>query len=278
MRRIYWSFSINKILESPLGVRVGRFLAGLLFGLVTSPAMAGSLPQPPCAGDPFPGYTDVDAAPSIEVWRGEALAGWQPPTCIGFAPLDIDTVVTSMGRFREPGGMDAISERIARISARLAIKTYNPHDQTYKPLFINAFALSDGMTANPDARRADFSGADLTAGRTLRYWEEENSLLEGASYRLTVRERTPNRIVYSVVNEGPLAALLVTAVRPGGMRQLYVVEREQGDVWHFYGFVEAETRLGPLNVSPAAYINRAAAYYRYISGQPTDRDPPLALK
>jgi hypothetical protein len=235
------------------------------------------MPQPPCAGQPpFPGFGPTDGTPAVEVWRGSELAGWQPPACIGFGPLDRDTVVATAGRFHEPGGATAIAERIAHISARLDIKAYSVHDRRYKLLYKSAFALDDGIGAATQARRADFTSADIQSGRALRFWEEENSLLEGTAYRLTVRERTENRIVYSVVNESALTTWLFTAVRPGEFRQLYVLEREQDDVWRFYGYAEARAHLGPFRLSTGSYINRANAYFHYVAGQPTDRDPPLS--
>jgi hypothetical protein len=255
---------------------VRSLFAGLILNLLALPAVAGQMPQPPCAGGAsFPAFGSTDGAPAVEVWRGAELAGWEPPACIGFGPLDRDTVVTTAGRFSEPGGAAAIAARIAHISARLDIKAYSVHDRRYKQLYKTAFALDDGMGPS-QSRRADFTGADLQPGRALRFWEEENSLLQGTAYRLTVRERTENRIVYSVVNESALTTWLFTAVRPGEFRQLYVLEREQDDVWRFYGYAEARARLGPFKLSSGSYINRANAYFHYVAGQPTDRDPPLS--
>ena len=201
------------------GVCVGVVLALLS---LAQPVAAGQMPQPSCAGAPYPTFGPVDGPPAVEVWRGNDLTGWEPPACIGFAPLDRDTVVTTAGRFHESGGAAAIAERLAHISARLDMKTYSVRDQRYKLLYKSAFALADGQD---EARRTDFSGADIASGRAIRFYEEENNLLEGTAYRLTVRERSENRIVYSIVNESPLTTWIMTVVRPGELRQLYVLER-----------------------------------------------------
>jgi hypothetical protein len=234
-------------------------------------------PVPPCAGSPTPDYPQVGQPPIIRVWRDSEIRGWKPAECAGLGALDANSVIATAGRFRFAGGIDAIAERVARISALTSIKYFSVREEGWQPLFNASFALKDGPTNKPSqARRPDFTPDDLVPGRPLRFWQEENSLLSPVTYRLTVRERTEDRLVYTIVNEGAVKAMFLRAIEPGEMRQLYVVERDGGDIWRYYSLVDARTKTGPFTLSARSYINRAAAYYRYIADIPTDLEPPAA--
>jgi len=229
------------------------------------------------AGPPAPDYPPLGEPPAIRVWRDGEIDGWRPAVCAGFGSLDVNSVVATAGRFRIAGGIEALADRVARISALTNIRYFSVRREEWQPLFVQAYALEDVPTDSPTkARRADFTTDDVVTGRALRYWQEENSLLSGVVYRATVRERTADRLVYAIVNESPMKAMFLRAIEAGEFRQLYFLEREAGDVWRYYSLVEARTRMGPFTLSNRSYINRAAAYYRHIAGIPTDREPPAA--
>jgi hypothetical protein len=258
-----------------LGVPGPAFAADV--GIVSTAMAALAYPVPPCAGTPSPGYPELGEPPLIRVWRDGEARGWKAADCTGFGPLDANSVIATAGRFRLAGGMDVIAERVGRISALTNIKYFSVREEGWQPLFNAAFALTDGPINKPaQARRPDFTPNDLVPGRPLRFWQEENSLLSPVAYRLTVRERSAERLVYTIINEGAMKALFLRAIEPGEMRQLYIIERESEDVWRYYSLVDARTKTGPFTLSARSYINRAAAYYRYIAGIPTDQEPPAA--
>lgn len=263
-------------------------VATLLHGIPPRQALAVdaayaalAYPVPPCAGAPSPDFPKLGEPPVIRVWRDGEIRGWRPAECVGFGPLDTNTAIATAGRFRIAGGIDALADRVARVSALTTIRFYSVRDEEWQPLFVQAYALGEGAYETPvQARRPDFTAADIQTGFTTRFWKEENSLLSPVVYRLAVRERTPDRLVYTIVNENVVKALFLRAIEPGELRQLYVIERDpdsaSGDVWRYYSLVEARTRTGPFRLSARSYINRAGAYYRYMAGIPTDLEPPPA--
>ena len=255
-------------------------LVGLAFALATVSAFAqdnqirpGALPIPPCAGDPSPAYPDIGDTPDVRVWRDEEITGWRRPNCAGLGPLAPNALVAVAGRFRSEGGIEAITARIAAISTLTTIRYYSVRADKWQPLFVAAYALADSPSGNAsNVRRPDFRADDMDSGRTLRFWQEENSLLSGVAYRLTVLERGPDRLVYTIVNESPAKALLLTASEPGEFRQVYEIDHETGDIWRYYSLVEARMHMGPFNLSSRSLRSRTIAFYRHIAGYPTEAD------
>jgi len=249
-----------------LGVAVLYFLP-LATQAAEGTSITGShFPVPPCSGAPNPRYPDVGDTPAVNVWRDDGLKGWTIPACIGFARIDPNTLMATAGRFRTDGGMEEIAGRLAQISKLKTVRYYAGRDESWKNLYSEAYALADGTT---DQRRPDYNQTDIQSGRSLRYWQEENSLLSGIAYRINVVERTDDRLVYTIVNETAAKAMFLTVTEPGEFRQFYVVERESGPIWHYYSLVEARI-TGPVTPASRAFQSRAVAYYRHLGGYPTE--------
>ena len=221
-----------------------------------------ALPVPPCAGTPIPGYTAPGPMPEVRVWRDAELDGVRFPACVGFESLEPNSLIAAAGRFESAGGVAAVAERVARISALTAIRYYSVSDSRWKQLFVDAYALGDAPSPATDvARRADFNDDEIETGRILRFSQEENAILSPVIYRLSVIERTQDRLIYTIVNESAAKALFFRAGEPGDFRQYYVIEREAGNLWRYYGLAAARIRTGPFSLSSRSFMNRAIAYY-----------------
>lgn len=114
----------------------------------------------------------------------------------------------------------------------------------------------------------------------LYYWLEEDNPTAGIVYQMLVHERTPSRLVFETVNITPVKArLLIFRARiaqPGEYRQLYYIERESDDTWHYYSLVRMGRASSLVGTSAANYRNRAEAFFRYLAGLRMDREPPAA--
>ena len=253
---------------------------------VVPPAAAqgapGGFAAPPCAGELSPPYPAPGPMPEVQVWRDAELNGVRVPACVGFGSLAPNSLIETAGRFESESGVAAIAGRLARISALTTIRYYSVRDSRWKQLFVDAYALGDAPTPGTgEARRVDFSDDDLVTGRTLRFSQEENAILSPVIYRLSVIERTQDRLIYTIVNESAAKALLFRAGEPGDIRQYYVIEREAGNLWRFYSLAAARIWTGPFSLPTQSFINRAIAYYRHIAGFPTEqefRQSPSAAK
>jgi hypothetical protein len=76
----------------------------------------------------------------------------------------------------------------------------------------------------------------------------------------------------------PIRALLViipvTVFAPGELRTVHFFKRGSDDVWNYYLLTLANGARAQGQQS--SLVNRAAALFRYVAGQQTDREPPLA--
>ena len=228
------------------------------------PEAASTYPVPPCAGGPLPSYPEVGQTPIVRIWRDADLKNWRIPSCLGLPAIAPNSLMAAVGRFRIDGDMDAITQRLATISDLLKVR-YFAFDEGWKNLYTEAHALTDG---SGETKRPDFIPDDIQTGRTLRFFKEENSSLGGIVYRLSILERTEDRLVYTIVNESPAKALMFTASEPGAFRQYYFIERYNDDSWRYYNIVEARIGAGPFSVSSRSFQSRAIAHFRQMAGYP----------
>jgi len=256
---------MNWVSAAILGIAVLCARAGVA-AASERPSAAPSFPVPPCAGQPSPSYPDVVQTPVVRIWRDGELKGWRIPSCLALPAINPNSLMAAVGRFRTEGGMQAIAGRLAAISELIKVR-YFAFDEGWKNLYTEAHALADG---SGETERSDFTADDIQAGRTLRFWKDENSALGGIVYRMSIIERTDTRLVYTIVNESPAKAMMITASEPGEFRQYYFVERDQDDSWRYYNIVEADVGAGPFSVSSRSFQSRAIAHFRQLAGYPTE--------
>jgi hypothetical protein len=71
--------------------------------------------------------------------------------------------------------------------------------------------------------------------------------------------------------------LFLTLFDPGEMQWIYFLDRESEDVWRYYGIVRTGRNASRLATEhESSSINRAVAFYRALTGIPTDQEPPAA--
>jgi hypothetical protein len=142
----------------------------------------------------------------------------------------------------------------------------------WQTLIVDSYALT-GLP--PSQRREDFTLDEMRKGDKL-YFEQVDNLSGKAIYQMHIAEVSSDRIVFEVENVSAMHYLFMTAFHPGEVQSVYFLDRESENVWRFYSVVRTSSanRLIPGNESSA--INRAVAFYRYLVGIPTDREPPAA--
>jgi hypothetical protein len=61
------------------------------------------------------------------------------------------------------------------------------------------------------------------------------------------------------------------------MQSIYFFDRESQDVWRYYAIARTSKIASLLTLgNNASYINRAVAFYRFLTGIPTDKEPPAS--
>jgi hypothetical protein len=235
---------------------------------------ADSGPQPPCGSAPFPPYPDLENSPAVSVWdSAESGRDWIPPACTGWTDSGFTTLVVTVARFRHDSGIEGLRRRIGAISELAGIRYWSTTHKRWQTLILSSHALSGAAGDRP---REDFSPGEMTEGKIL-YFQQEDNLSGKAIYRMRIRNASPDRLVYDTENTGAVRYLWMPVFRPGGLQSITFLDRESKYVWRYYSIMRTIKNSSPLAVGyGASSINRAVAFFRYLAGIPTDKEPPAA--
>jgi hypothetical protein len=231
-------------------------------------------PMPPCAGEAFPTIPSVEASPIVKAWgRSDLPQTWSPPACTGWKNSDFTSMVVIAGRFRFAMGAEELRRRIGAISETAGIRYWSTTQKKWRTLILQAHAL---QTAGQDRPRSDFALAEIAAGQTLFFTQEDNTFGR-VTYRLRIRSAGADHISYEVENVSTIRYLLAAVLQPGDLQSIYFLDSDSADIWRYYAITRAGGRMGLfLKGSHASAVNRAIALYRHIAGIPTDQEPPAA--
>ena len=233
-------------------------------------------PQLPCPSSSTT-YPAPDALPQIAIWHGSELdrLGWKPPACTGWpAASRAKLIVTLAASFRYNGTMDGLLARVGAISSLRDIRYWSASDAKWGVLAHDAAALT-GPDVN--ARRADFTAAELVKGTDLHYWEDDTRT-GSTVYRLRVLEKGSERAVISSDNVTPVRRYLFTLFKPGALQSLLIIQRLSPG--HYGAFIVSRSGEGTSMLASghdASYVSRANALYRALAGIRTDLEPPAAV-
>ncbi len=265
------------------GRRAIAVLAGLLLLLTASPdpsaAETTAAPVLPCAGGSaaFPAHASPGAPPGLLVWQqGEGAASPLDgaAACLPWPLAGASTMIALAGRFRHDGPAEALAARIARVSALSGIRYWSTTRQRWRDLIERGEAL-----AGPDRAlaRPDFAADELRPGQDLFFRQVSDSLGGDMIYRVRPLEMGPERLVFEIVNAEPLRYLLLTGVETGNSRLLHILERESPTLWRHYLLMWIRSTAIARGMEPLpSLVNRAAAFWRHVSGLPTEHEPPMA--
>lgn len=224
-------------------------------------------PQPPCGVSPQPAYAASDRPPAIAVWTEANLrkSAWRPAPCLNWGPDRTRLAAALAGDFRFSGSLDNLLGRLGAFSGYKSIRYWSVNHQRWQELVSDAGRVGG----------ADLTAADLVTGRSFDYFE--NGRGGRIVYRLTILERTAERIVLVTENVTPIRVVRLTAFEAGALQSVKFLDRRGPDLWGYYQIIRAGEGASMIALgSDASYVNRLAALYRYVAGIPTDRDPPAA--
>jgi hypothetical protein len=256
-----------------------RQLAFLLV-LVLVPSIVGAQSafegfdlKPPCEGTSPPNYGAPGGKPAIAVWSEGDLsrAAWQAAPCLNWAGGKV-RMATALGATIAAPSLDELLGRFGALSQYKSIRFWSTMYDHWEE-FVGGAGITDG----PDARYSypDLKAADFTAGRSFFYYETGRT--GRTIHKLTVRQRTADRVEVATENISPIRYAGFTIFEPRGLQTVTFIERRAPDQWAYFqtiGIGDSSNFLATQSSSP--YVNRLAAVYRYMAGMPTDRDPPMA--
>jgi hypothetical protein len=227
---------------------------------------------PPCDGPPVPAYAPAGQAPATDVWSASELtrSGWQAAPCLNWGTSRTKLAAALAGEFQFTGPVEELAARLAHVSALKSVRYWSVSHQSWQPLVSDS-----GMLDGPEGKaRPDPVAGELAPGSSFYYFEVSHGR---TVHRMTVRERTADRLVVSIENMTPIRVGILTAFDPGALQSVIFLDRRGPGLWGYYQTIRAAEGASTIALgSNASYVNRLAALYRYVAGIPTDQEPPAA--
>ncbi|GGF24240.1 hypothetical protein GCM10011611_32860 [Aliidongia dinghuensis] len=257
--------------------RLSAALLSIGLGWSTA-AAAASVPVPPCARlAALPALPADGAPPNFAVWRGDALDRTAPvPACLGWPDFDFSIMLAMAGRFRHPGGVEAVLAGFGRFSSMTGLKYWSISDERWQVLLERSAAVTD-----PETRQArpDFAPGEFVPGRDLYFLQRENRGREDIVYRLHVLTNGPDGFSVSVTNVSSINFLFIRLFAPGDLNSVYFFRRLGNDDWGYWAVGGTHLGLtGLFGPHIGSFENRAMAIYRHFAGIPEDQEPPAATE
>ncbi|MDA0786673.1 MAG: hypothetical protein O3B37_10335 [Proteobacteria bacterium] len=229
-------------------------------------------PVPPCANgqaETTPAYGKIGADPAVQVWQDIELS--DPAGCLGALAGRSALVIALAGQFDGRVSRDDIVARIGEISATQGLVYWSITDQEWRPLVTEAYGLE---APDSDVARPDFTALELLRGHPLYFMQNDSRSSGPNSYSLTVREMGPDRFVAAITNVTTIRFAFVTLFEPEALVSQHFFDRTAQGTWGYYGISVARSGIGATNTK--SFVNRAAAFYRFLIGVAADSEPPLA--
>ena len=247
--------------------------------LAVSEAQAASLPVCPTGDEtPYPPLGHVDESPSVAAWHDLATL---PENCHIPLPAPAALTVALAGRFTHAGSVDQIAARLGAISQTQGLPYWSVTDEEWRILVSDAFALdsSDSDTARPTAAqlnspRQDFTGQEMLSGKTLYFAQNDTRSWGLNTYSIRAVDSSAGHLVFESDNISPVKLGPVTLFQPGDVRSVLFLDRLDDTTWAYFSL--AVIRHSSIAARDKSLINRQAAFYRFLTGQPPDKEPPLA--
>lgn len=250
-----------------LGLKSLLLAGGLSMTLSASHAAS----QPVCpsgSAAPYPAYGEPGEAPNVAVWRD--LTSFPEDCHLSLNAPAALTIVLS-GRFTHSGSVETIAARLGAISASRNLPYWSVTDGDWRTLIAEAFALRSPDT---DTVRSDFTGQEMLSGQAMYFAQNDTRSWGLNVYRVRAIQSTPDVVVFDSDNLSPIRLGPVTLFTAGDIRSLLFITREHDTTWAFYGL--SVIRNGTLAAREKSLINRQSAFYRLLTGQVPDQEPPLA--
>jgi hypothetical protein len=232
---------------------------------------ADDAPQPPCGVMPSPPYAEPGAQPNVKIWNARKEPLRIAARCEGIPAGDFKTAVALSGSFRYDDTADKILERFAAVSQMKGIRYWSVTDQAWRVLVTESTAVEPPPQA---ARRTDFNTAELKTQKDVFFAQRDSRSTGEVLYRMRVTELNSDRVVVESENASAIKTFIFTLFKPGELHTIHFLTRRTGGIWTYYALTVVGSAQSDSHM--ASLVNRAASLYRYVAGQPTDQEPPLA--
>lgn len=234
-------------------------------------AMAQSEFLPVCPEEgisPYPPAATTSDPPNVASWQELTSL---PGNCHISLQSAADLTIALSGAFVHKGSVEQIASRLGAISPTRGLLYWSVTDSRWRELISNAYALN-----SPDSsdRRADFTEQEVLSGETLYFAQNDTRSWGLNVYGIHAISSSPDHLVFKSYNSSPVRLGPVTLLKPDNAQSVIFIHRLNNITWTI--FTLSVIKNSVLTARKASIINRQAAFYRLLTGQAPDSDPPLA--
>jgi len=258
--------------STDIGARWFVRLPTVAFALMTVgfQSQAESPPICPAHGtEPYPPYGELRQPPNVATWRD--VGPVSGADCEGLFQEPVAFVVALAGRFQHAGSVEDIAARIGAVSLTEGLPYWSTTEQKWRVLISEAFALEE---PDADTTRPNFTADEIFSGRTLHFAQNDTRSTGLNIYGITTNSADRDHLSFEIINTSPIRLSFLTLFEPRTLRSVHFLDHQGQGVWGYYGI--STVKNGAVDGHEKSFINRTAAFYRFLIGQPADQAPPLA--
>jgi len=252
--------------------QIGRLPAAALAVIAcVNVASAQNAAPPECPSDssmPSPAFADIGRPPTVAFWSNLASL---PGNCAISLKAPVELTIALAGSFIHTGTVEDIAARLGAISNTRDILYWSVSDESWRKLISEAVALD---SANPKDSRSDFSGQEVLSGQTLYFSQNDTSSWGTNLYTSKVLESSADHLVFASQNSSPIRLGPVTIFKPEEAQSVLFINRLKDTSWTVFSL--SVIKKSGLPMREKSLINRQVAFYRLLTGERFDKEPPVA--
>ena len=233
-------------------------------------AQTESLPDCPSGIDkkPVPAYAENGDLPSVASWSNlDAL----PESCRLALQSPARLTVALAGIFDYSGTASDLAARLGAISESKGMLYWSVSDEDWRKLVSDAFALK---SPDVNSARANFTSREVLSGQPLFSAQEDTRSWGTNVLGMIVLDSSADNIVLKSYNKTAIRMGPIKLIRSEDAQSILFLTRVDDSTWKYYSL--AVIKRGALAARKKSLINRQYAFFRFLTEQKQDEDPPLA--
>lgn len=220
--------------------------------------------------NPYPTFAEKAYPPNVATWNELAEL---PVNCHITLESPAKLTMALSGTFVYTGSIAEIASRLGAISKTKGLRYWSVTDRSWRELVSDAYALNSRDTNDI---RADFTSQEVLSGETLYFAQNDTRSWGVNIYGIQVISSSPDHLVFRSYNSSPVRFGPVILFKSDDAQSVIFIRRVDDTTWTNFSLTVIKNSA--FTAGKASLINRQAAYYRLLTGQVPDKDPPLATE
>lgn len=230
-------------------------------------AQNGPICPGPDSAIPHPAYADVGGAPSVGSWKA---LNHLPAECFVATDGSVKLTVSLAATFSFDGTVEDIAARLGAVSQTQGLKYWSTTASKWRVLVKKATALE---SANKKSARSDFTAGEVLSGKTLYFAQSDTRSWGLNVFSFSRVAASADRLIVTSQNIRAIRLGPLKLFGSGDLQSAVFISRADGNNWHYYSL--AAVKDSSVAAPVKSLVNRQMAFYRFLLGQQSDKEPPL---